>query len=74
MGRKDDYIKERGRRAEAYLKSIPEDVLGPAGRILVSNPRQLRKEPLHGVKGEYSDPPQMVQPPLIGVVSDVSAE
>ena len=52
--------REAAERAERYLKEIPPHLLGPAGRILVSNPPPSAKpdttEPpsLRGIDGRRS--------------------
>ena len=69
--------REAAERAERYLKEIPRHLLGPAGRILVSNPppsaKPDTKEPptLRGIEGRRSKRQSPSQSPLlVSVPSD----
>ena len=69
--------REVAERAERYLREIPLHLLGPAGRILVSNPPPSAKPdtteppPLRGIDGRKSKRQLPSQSPLLaGVPSD----
>lgn len=66
--------REAAERAERYLKEIPPHLLGPAGRILVSNPPPSAKpdtaQPpsLRGIDGRRSKRQSPSQSPLLASV------
>ena len=77
-GKGNNWYRNSARRAEKYLESVPPDKLGPAGRILVSNPRQIPRErarpSLEGIDGGISERPLSTQLPLMGSVPRDSRE
>ena len=66
--------REVAERAERYLKAIPPHLLGPAGRILVSNPapsprpEATEAPPLRGIEGRRSKRHSPSQRKLLGPV------
>ena len=69
--------REAAERAERYLKGIPPHLLGPAARILVSNPPPSAKpdatepSPLRGIDGQGAKLQSPSQSPLlVGIPSD----
>ena len=69
--------REAAERAERYLKEIPPHLLGPAARILVSNPPPSAKPeateppPLRGIDGRRTKRQSPSQSPLlVSVPSD----
>ena len=69
----EEWLQVQGRKAEEMLRSIDPKKLGPAGRLLVENPRteqhSKHTEPgIRGVEGEGSEPSS--QQPLLGGVPD----
>ena len=69
MGEKSTGNWKAAEEAELYLRGIPKDLLGPAGRVLVLNPPVLTKRDtaatLRGIKGRRSEPRAISQPPLM---------
>lgn len=67
---------ELAERAEERLMKIPYEHLGPAGRILVDNPRgstpEQKREQFQKVEGGGSGETANRQLPLIGTVPDGS--
>ena len=65
---------ELAERAEKRLMKIPYEHLGPAGRILVDNPRastpEQRREQFREVEGGGSREATNIQLPLISRVPD----
>lgn len=72
MGRNSNRNRKVAQEAERYLKDTPEDLLGPAGRILVSNPPVLTKRrvaaTLRTIDGQRTTREPESQPPLLGPV------
>ena len=66
--------EEHAERAEKRLMEIPYHQLGPAGRILVDNPRpstpEERRAGFRPVEGSGSGETTNTQLPLIGSVGD----
>ena len=63
--------------AEDYLRSLPQDRLGPAARMLLSYPRPPRQSAgeltagcLRSIAGEVSDGERSAQLPLLHVASE----
>ena len=48
-------LKMRSQRSEEYLRKIPLNRLGPAGRILVANPRPPDKNEVQKVTSEHDE-------------------
>ena len=68
------WLSQRAQAAEARLKSMPEEKLGPASKILVNYPymssTDTEHQPLQGVAGKGTKQPGPTQLPLIGVVTE----
>ena len=64
--------QEAAKRAERYLKEIPPHLLGPAGRVLLSNATPSTKRgpapALRGIKGRRTERQSPSQQTLIGGV------
>lgn len=69
----EEWLQIQGRKAEEMLRSIDPKKLGPAGRLLVENPRTEQRSKntgsgIRGVEGEGAEPNS--QQPLLGGVPD----
>ena len=76
MASREKWYNKRARIAEEHLKSIPYEKLGPAGKVLVDNPRDRSaknsRERLKGIEGGSSKRDSVSQPPLLCGVPDIS--
>lgn len=69
MSDNDDQYARIAQEAEMRLQQIPSHQLGPAGRILLTNPRSPAKrvshDGLHAFDGEKAEASEFRQDPLL---------